>query len=71
MTFLAALIAFVETPTGQAAVKAIPSLVTDLFSIGAQKGLVTSADIATYLSAQSTFETLCPAKPAVAPVPAA
>ena len=68
MAFLATLLAFLETPTGKAAVAAIPGLVTDLFTIGAQKGLVTSADVASYLASQQAFDTLCPAKPAPAVV---
>lgn len=62
MPFLATLLAFLETPTGLAAVAALPNLVTDLFRIGAQKGLITADDVATYIGAQSTFDALVPKK---------
>jgi hypothetical protein len=67
MTFLASLLAFVQTPVGQAAVAAIPGLVQQLFTIGMQKGLVSAKDIADYLATQQAFDTLCPQKPAVHP----
>jgi hypothetical protein len=64
MSFLAALFAFLQTPVGSAAVAAIPGLVTELFTIGHQKGLVTAKDIADYLSTQEAFDTLVPKKDA-------
>jgi hypothetical protein len=60
--FLAALLAFVATPAGEAAVAAIPGLVGQLFTIGAQKGLITAQDIADYLASQQAFDTLVPKK---------
>jgi hypothetical protein len=62
MTFIATLFAFLQTPVGIAAVSAIPNLVTELFTIANQKGLVTTKDIADYLASQEAFDTLCPKK---------
>jgi hypothetical protein len=63
VTFLATLFAFLQTPVGEAAVAAIPGLVSQLFAIGHQSGAVTAADIAAYLSSQQAFDSLVPQKP--------
>jgi hypothetical protein len=60
MPFLATLFAFLQTPVGAAAVAAIPGLVTELFTIGHQKGSVTAKDIADYLATQEAFDTFVP-----------
>lgn len=62
MPFLATLFAFLQTPVGAAAVAAIPGLVEELFSIGHQKGLVTTKEIADYIASQEGFDTLVPKK---------
>ncbi len=63
MPFLTVLFAFLQTPVGTAAVAAIPGLVTELFAIGHQKGLVTAKDIADYIASQQAFDALVPQKP--------
>lgn len=59
---LAALFAFIETPAGIAAVTAIPNLVEQVITIGAQKGQITAADIAEYVASQQAFDKLVPKK---------
>lgn len=49
MTFLAAFLAFVESPAGSALAAAIPNLYTQVASILVQKGHITAEDIAAHL----------------------
>jgi hypothetical protein len=60
MTFIAALVAFVESPVGVAAIAAIPNLISTILGDAIKKGAVTAADITAYLSTQEAFDTLVP-----------
>lgn len=60
MTFIAALVAFVQTPVGIAAIAAIPNLVSTILGDALKKGTITVADITAYLSTQEAFDTLVP-----------
>jgi hypothetical protein len=62
MTFLASLIAFVESPVGTALIAKIPNLVETIIADAVAKGAVTSADIIAYLGTQEAFDTLVPKK---------
>jgi len=62
MTAIAGLLAFIETPVGQALIALVPTLVTDVIGIWHKNGTITSEDIAAYIASQKSFDSLVPKK---------
>lgn len=60
MTALLSLVAFLETPIGQALVSIVPTLVQDIIAIWHKDGTITSQDITDYIASQKSFESLVP-----------
>jgi hypothetical protein len=58
------LVAFIETPVGQALVAVVPTLIQDVIGIWHKDGTITSADIVAYIAAQKSFDSLVPKKTA-------
>jgi hypothetical protein len=63
MTLIMSLLAFVNTPLGQALVKVVPTLVEDVIGIWHKSGVVTDKDIVDYIASQKSFDDLVPKRP--------
>jgi hypothetical protein len=61
---IASLLAFIESPLGQALVKIVPTLVEDVIGIWVKNGTVSAADITAYIASQKSFDVLVPPKTA-------
>lgn len=60
MTQLLSLVAFLETPLGQALVSVVPTLLQDVIGIWHKNGTVSTQDIVDYVSSQKSFDALVP-----------
>jgi hypothetical protein len=60
VNLIADFLSFISTPLGQALVKAVPTLISDVIGIWHKSGTITSDDIVNYVASQKSFEALVP-----------